>query len=82
MQVNRSVIKLLFSSELMLILNLRLNNTFGINIGCYYWCYCLKQRFSTWGTRTTGGTREARGGTQNVKFSDTIWLGGTRVPKG
>ena len=42
----------------------------------------LEQRFSTWGTRTPGGTREARGGTQNVKFTDNIWLGGTRIPKG
>ncbi len=34
----------------------------------------LKQRFSTWGTCTPGGTREARGGTQNVKFTDNISL--------
>jgi hypothetical protein len=42
----------------------------------------LLQRFSTWGTRTPGGTGEARGGTQSVKFTDNIWLGGTRIPKG
>ncbi len=41
----------------------------------------LDQRFSTWGTRTPGGTREARRGTQNVKFTDNIWLGGTQIQK-
>jgi len=44
--------------------------------------YDLVQRFSTWGTRTPGGTLEARGGTQNVKFNDVFWFGGTRAPKG
>jgi hypothetical protein len=44
--------------------------------------YSLYQWFSTWGTRTPGGTSEARGGTQNVKFTDNIWLWGTRLPKG
>jgi hypothetical protein len=45
-------------------------------------CNVLDQGFSTWGTRTPGGTREARGGTQNVKFTDNIWLRGTQIPKG
>jgi hypothetical protein len=42
----------------------------------------LEQRFSTWGTRTPGGTREARGGTQNVKITDAFRFGSTQAPKG
>jgi hypothetical protein len=35
------------------------------------------------GVRVPLGVREKlEGGTQNVKFTDTIELGGTRIPKG
>jgi hypothetical protein len=32
----------------------------------------LSQRFSTWGTRTPGGTRDTQGGTQNFKISNFL----------
>ena len=40
----------------------------------------LNLRFDlyAWGTREARGG--AGGGSQNVKFIDTIWLGGTRLP--
>jgi hypothetical protein len=42
----------------------------------------MGQQFSTRGALTPGGTQEARGGMQNVKFTDAFWFGGTRAPKG
>jgi hypothetical protein len=42
----------------------------------------VEHRFSTWGTRTPGGTPKAQGGTQNVNCTDIFRFGGTRIPKG